>query len=55
MVVIYSGKNPKRNFPVGAGVTSLATTVFASAVSALLAFFGFAFLHGSFRAGNDPT
>ncbi len=50
LVVVYSGANPKRNFPLGAGVTSLGTTVFVSVVSALLALFGFAFLYGLLRA-----
>lgn len=40
LVVAYSQRNPDRNFPVGAGVTSLGVTVFVSVLSAAFALFG---------------
>lgn len=40
LLVKYANDNPKRNFPLGAGVTSLGITIFASAIGLVFAIFG---------------
>jgi hypothetical protein len=47
--IYYSAENPRRNFPVGAGVTSLGVTIFVSLISAVVGLFGYAILHSYFR------
>lgn len=47
--VRYSAVNPKRNFPAGAGVTSLGVTIFVSAVASVFAVFGGVLVWGFFR------
>lgn len=49
-VVVYSRENPNRNFPLGAGVTSMGVTVFVSVLSAVVALLGFAILFGLRRS-----
>ena len=40
VIVLYSADNPKRNFPLGGGVTSIGVAVFVSVISAVIAVFG---------------
>ncbi|PPD50373.1 MAG: hypothetical protein CTY16_01770 [Methylobacter sp.] len=49
LVVVYANDNPKRNFPLGAGVTSLGITIFASALSLVFAIFGSLLVFGTLR------
>jgi hypothetical protein len=49
LVVTYANENPKRNFPLGAGVTSLGVTIFASALSSVFAIFGSLLVFGVLR------
>ncbi len=49
LVVVYSDSNPRRNFPLGAGVTSLGVTVFVSALSSVFAVIGSLLVIGALR------
>jgi hypothetical protein len=53
--VAYSERNPDRNFPVGAGVTSLGVTVFVSVFSAVFAIFGTLLLVAVYRRPNGQV
>lgn len=48
----YSASNPKRNFPAGAGATSIAVAIFASVIAALLAILGGALIWGYFHSAT---
>ena len=48
-VVLYSAENPKRNFPLGGGVTSIGMTVFASVFFGIFAVFGALLVVGFIR------
>ena len=48
-VVLYSAENPKRNFPLGGGVTSIGVTVFASVFFVVFAAFGALLVAGFIR------
>ena len=45
----YSAKNPNRNFPLGAGVTSFGMAIYASVFGAVFILFGGALAWGYFR------
>lgn len=47
--ICYSPENPRRNFPLGGGVTAWAPTLFAAAVAGLLGVFGGALVIGWLR------
>jgi hypothetical protein len=47
--VAYSASNPRRNFPLGGGVTSLGVALFVSVICLALAMFGTLFLFGNVR------
>lgn len=49
VTVVYSAEHPGRNFPLGAGVTSLGLTIFGSLLSAAVAALGYAVLFGVWR------
>jgi hypothetical protein len=49
LVVAYSASNPRRNFPLGAGVTSLGVTVFLSMLGVVFAGFGSLLVWGALR------
>jgi len=51
----YSASKPQRNFPLGAGVTSLGMTIFASLFGAVFALFGGALIWGYFRHSSANT
>ena len=53
--VRYSASNPKRNFPAGAGVTSIGVTIFVSVVASLFAVFGGALVWGFVRHGRTEA
>lgn len=55
VTVLYSPDNPRRNFPLGAGVTSLGLTVFVSAMGAVFAAVGSLLLRGYFRSGRGDA
>ena len=44
----YSARDPKRNFPVGEGVTSLGMSIFISVFGGLFAIFGGVLIRGYF-------
>ena len=53
--VRYSAANPKRNFPAGAGVTSMGVTIFVSAVASVFAVFGGALVLGFVRRARSEA
>lgn len=53
--VRYSEANPKRNFPAGAGVTSMGVTIFVSVVASVFAVFGGVLLLGVFRRARSEA
>ena len=52
MAVIYSDANPRRNFPVGGGVTSVFQPILASALFGGLSAFGGVLLYRIYRSGK---
>ena len=55
VVVIYSNANPRRNFPVGAGVTSVLAPIAASALFGGLSAFGGVLLYRIYRSGRNTS
>lgn len=55
LVVLYSTENPKRNFPLGGGVTSIGTTAFVSFVSTIVAVFGALLIVSFMRSRKTDT
>lgn len=53
--VRYSVANPKRNFPAGAGVTSIGVTIFVSLVASVFAASGGALLWGFVRRARSEA
>jgi hypothetical protein len=49
VTIVYSSSRPRRNFPLGAGVTSFGTTVFVSVISTLVGLLGAVFLWALLR------
>ena len=55
MAVIYSDADPRRNFPVGGGVTSVLTPILASALFGALSAFGGVLLYRIYRSGRNTS
>jgi len=50
VVVLFAPDHPRRNFPLGGGVTSLGVTVFVSLLAGVFAVFGTLLIFGFFQA-----
>ena len=55
VIVIYSNANPRRNFPVGGGVTSVLTPILASALFGALSAFVGVLLYRIYRSGRNTS